>query len=646
MKDDAQSSDSQSANILLYCMVGIYFVGLVGIAKAAHRFKLDAASSLGPVQAHFGGSFKAPLLILTTFSTVYSGFTVTGIPEEAYKKGFVSLRWIGATLVIVAGMLLFYPRLRRLCVERGYMSPNDFITDRYRSSRLSFLCAFCGVVPMLIYITAQMLAFAAMFEGMTLGAVPKSVSMLIFCIAILSMEAIGGMNSVVLTDSLQAVLMIASFLAVPFVLGSTFGFLPSMAAPDCPELFWVSTNATTSSYASPQECETPNSGSCIAAGCIAAVKPSFYEFPETSTMCSILFFLFNMIAAPLTPHMIQRAHIASDDHDLRLMMGAMLVAPFIAQTPGILIGLTKAAYVSSWPAVAQEATAFSSVAAQLLSVGWIEYALVTVMTCSTMAAVMSTADSALMGASNVVSVDIFKGIFCPNASPQSVIRVGEVHSVLLCSIAFGLGMTLSVDQFGSIIVFQNGILLQLLPAFGLGLYFEIAERPVTFGLVTGILSLLLLAFLGNPLDPYVPVINVSVFFNFAAVAIFQLLAPASQPSNTHTEEPEPSTSSAEPKLINSVTAADIQNLMASSKEPPAMLILLMLLLAFLSVPWYGTPGRAEPIWAGLPRWGFIQISVFVVVFAIGVCAAYAWKPPKSETKPEAVPEEFVDVTVT
>ena len=59
---------------------------------------------------------------------------MTGIPNEAFSKGFVSVRWVGATLVIVAGMLLLYPRLRRLAVERKYESPMDFITDACKKS--------------------------------------------------------------------------------------------------------------------------------------------------------------------------------------------------------------------------------------------------------------------------------------------------------------------------------------------------------------------------------------------------------------------------------------------------------------------------------------------------------------------------------
>ena len=54
-----------------------------------------------------------------------------------------------------------------------------------------------------------------------------------------------------------------------------------------------------------------------------------------------MFFLVNMMVAPLSPHMVQRTYIATSDSDMRIVMGAMLLAPFIAQTPGIIIGLTK-----------------------------------------------------------------------------------------------------------------------------------------------------------------------------------------------------------------------------------------------------------------------------------------------------------------
>ena len=49
--------------------------------------------------------------------------------------------------------------------------------DRYGTGRLRVLSACCGIIPMVIYITAQMISFAAMVEGMTLQLIPKYVSM-------------------------------------------------------------------------------------------------------------------------------------------------------------------------------------------------------------------------------------------------------------------------------------------------------------------------------------------------------------------------------------------------------------------------------------------------------------------------------------
>lgn len=57
--------------------------------------------------------------------------------------------------------------------------------------------------------------------------------------------------------------------------------------------------------------------------------------------CEIVFFLLNMLVTPLSPHIVQRTYIATSDADMRIVMGAMLLAPFIAQTPGIIMGLTK-----------------------------------------------------------------------------------------------------------------------------------------------------------------------------------------------------------------------------------------------------------------------------------------------------------------
>lgn len=603
---------SQNANVLLYAFVGIYFCLLVVVAKIAHSKKVRAIESHGEIKAHFSGSYGAISLFLTTFSTIYSGYTVIGIPEEAFARGFVALRWIGATLVIVAGMLLFNPRLRRVAAVRGYTSPQDFLNDRYGTLRLRLLCAVCGVIPIISYITAQIVSFSAMLQGMTLGAVPKWACMVIFCVMILTLEVLGGMNSVVLTDVVQSILMIASFLTIPVVIAAEYGWLPAIGPSDCGFLRNVSPNVT-DIFSVPDECMGAAHG-CVAAGCIEAVNPEFYQFPARSTCCEIVFFLLNMLVAPLSPHIVQRTYIATSDADMRLVVGAMLLAPFIAQTPGIIIGLTKSAYDPMWPVVDQEATAFSGLSAQLKMVGWFQYFLVTMMTCSTLAAIMSTADSAVMGASSIASIDVVKGSLLPNLSTKNVVRLGEATSVIICIVASIMGMYCSDEQLGTMIVFQGGMNMQLLPAFGLGLYFPIKELAVTSGIIAGLISLVIVLIVGNPVEDYVPTVYISAAINFLIVALVQGICSAR----------------AEAKAAEAGAALSIDSVreaMSTSREPKLVLVALMLGIAVASAPWYGTPGEEEEIIYGLPRWGLFQLAAFVMMFFVGAVTCALWKPP-------------------
>ncbi|CAK9059333.1 unnamed protein product [Durusdinium trenchii] len=613
MPDDPENEAASPKGRQGYVLVGVYFSMLLVIAKVAHAKKVKAIEQHGEIKAHFSGSYGVFFLFLTTFSTVYSGYTVIGIPEEAFARGFVALRWIGATLMIVAGMLVFNPRLRRVAILRGYTSPLDFINDRYGTMRLRLLCTICGVIPIIGYITAQIVSFAAMLEGMTLGAIPKWSCMLIFCVMILTLEFLGGMNSVVLTDAIQSVVMIASFLAIPIVLAAQYGTIPSLGPPDCGFLRGVNTSApVASAYVVPAECTVEGAGNgCMPAGCIAAVNPEFYQFPSRAVGCEIAFFLLNMLTAPLSPHFIQRTYIATSDQDLRVVMAAMLVAPFIAQIPGIVLGLTKSAYDPLFPVVDQDATAFSGLSAQLKMAGPLQYVLVTVMTCSTLAAIMSTADSAVMGASSIVSIDLLKGTLLPKLTTKQVVRAGECSSVLICALASCLGMLCSSDQLGAMMVFQGGISMQTLPAFGLGLYVPIREPAVSAGLLVGLISFPMMMLAGNPVEDYVPTVYLAALLNFLTVALVQLFTPQAPTSEKQ-----------------GLTIQAIREAMVSSKEPKLSLIFLMLALAMASAPWYGVPGEEEPILFGLPRWGLFQFGAFVMMFLLGLIACFLWKPPE------------------
>lgn len=196
-------------------------------------------------------------------------------------------------------------------------------------------------------------------------------------------------------------------------------------------------------------------------------------------------------------------------------------------------------------------------------------------------------------------------------SKKNVVRIGELNSVLVCGLAFLLGMFLSDDQMGVIIIFQNGMLMQLLPAFGFGLYLQVSERPVCAGILAGLISLVILTITGNPLDGYVPPVNVSVFVNFLVVGLMCLVAPGTGEAAK-------------------LDVAQIRTVMATSREPKLVLVALMVGIALISTPWYAAAGSLEPMIWGAPRWAIIQLLSFVAIFLLGLLAALLWQPPKAE----------------
>merc|ERR1719512_10919 len=102
--------------------------------------------------------------------------------------------------------------------------------------------------------------------------------MILFAVIVLSMEKLGGMNSVVLSDAVQAILMIFGFFAIAAVVAIRFGTLGELAPADCPTLGYV--NDTDRALlrelqqydVAPMQCSVPppvGASECVAFGCIS-----------------------------------------------------------------------------------------------------------------------------------------------------------------------------------------------------------------------------------------------------------------------------------------------------------------------------------------------------------------------------------------
>jgi Na+/proline symporter len=86
------------ARVELYYIFAAYIAFVIGVAVYIFIQNKNKASTMGDgdmVSDHFLAGRQTPviLLMLTTFSTIFSGYTMIGVPDEAYEYGFVALKW-------------------------------------------------------------------------------------------------------------------------------------------------------------------------------------------------------------------------------------------------------------------------------------------------------------------------------------------------------------------------------------------------------------------------------------------------------------------------------------------------------------------------------------------------------------------------
>ena len=171
----------------IYVTLAIYILAMFAVTFIANRQNSAAEVELGEdaaIKTHFlgGKDFGVVILTLTTFASLFSGFTVVGVPNEAGKNGFTTFRWVGIVYMVGISFSIVNPRLRRLSIFRNYESPGDFIMDRYNSVALKFLAVICMCVPQILYLAVQFHALTSMITNTTgIAATEENMGLFILC---------------------------------------------------------------------------------------------------------------------------------------------------------------------------------------------------------------------------------------------------------------------------------------------------------------------------------------------------------------------------------------------------------------------------------------------------------------------------------
>lgn len=221
-----------------WVILGLYVAFLLGIGVWGlwRSCTQDMKSEGGKVNDHYvaGNNMGTYILPLTYFATMFSGYTVVGIPGEVWRTGYFGFRWLGPLLqwyslynVVVASRLAFLAKKRASKLQpMGYQSPTDFISDRYRSKTLTVITSLTLVFPTIFYVLAQFKSMGGTISGLSDGDITAFEAASVFCAIMLIYENLGGLRGVALTDAVQGSVMIFCFLFFHITAKELFGGIP------------------------------------------------------------------------------------------------------------------------------------------------------------------------------------------------------------------------------------------------------------------------------------------------------------------------------------------------------------------------------------------------------------------------------------
>jgi SSS family solute:Na+ symporter/sodium/pantothenate symporter len=411
--------------------------------------------------------FGFVVLFLTLYATQYSGNSVFGVAGAAYRVGFGWLIAVHYMLAIIVFYLAYAPKLYTLSRLRGYVTPVDYLKDRFDSPAIALIGSIVMIVALNNYLLAQLMTMGRALQGLTglhsdlaynYGVVGLAFIMLVY-------GTLGGVRAIAWTDVIQGGVLMLGFFVLLLLLREQFGPL----------------SAATQTV-------------------IISVDASKIARPSGSMLREWLSYILLLgMGAALYPQAIQRIYAAKSRRALNQSLAAMAFLPFGTALIAVIAGIYALAYVPGL-----EGAETDQVLARLLRViqegSAIGYAFVVLIFSAILAALMSTADSAMLSISSMFTKDIYGTLLRPGARESNLTAIGKRCSwVVVCTLAT-LAIALK-DQASLITLIDRkfDILVQLVPSFMISIHWSrLRSGPTLWGLIAGLSIALSLAF--GPFD--------------------------------------------------------------------------------------------------------------------------------------------------
>lgn len=426
--------------------IGFYVASLLFVGWLGLRAKKENTLS----DFYLGGrNLSFIVLLLTFFATQYSGNTLMGYPGKAYRTGFHFLFVLAAMVTVTAVLFIYAPRLRKLSEKRGYITPGDFLQDRFGSRRLTVFATMLWVFALINYLVTNLMVLGYLAEAVTGGLIGFGAAVAVLAVVMIAYEAMGGMRSVAWTDVTQGIIL---FIGVIVLFTAALIFY---------------------------------GGPASVSEALELNRPEIWRPPAGREWAAWLGMLLLLgMGNALYPHTIQRIYAARAVSALRRSLKVMVFMPIFISLLMALLGFIAAARFPGLETTESDQVVLLLLGDLSASIPWMQV-IVVVFIAAIIAATMSTIDSALLSISSLVTEDLYHPIR-PEVSQRHLTFFGKGATVVLMTLAVILTMSLKDKTIFRIIVFKHELLVQVAPALMLGLHWDrLAALPVLSGMLAG-----------------------------------------------------------------------------------------------------------------------------------------------------------------